>query len=53
MSPTLRSLAKLDFYYLTTTCRKSGKSRTIEIWFAAGDSQGTIYLLSSGRDRSD
>jgi hypothetical protein len=34
MGPTLKSLAKLDFCYLTTTGRKSGKPRTIEIWFS-------------------
>ena len=53
VSSALRSLAKLDFCYLTTKGRKSGKRRTIEIWFAAGDKPRTLYLLSGGRDSSD
>jgi len=43
--------ADLDFCYLTTTGRVSGKAHRIEIWFAM---QGaTVYLLSGGGDRSD
>lgn len=53
MSPTLRSLAELDFCYLTTTGRNSGLPRTIEIWFAIDGGSGTVYLLSGGRDQSD
>ncbi|HVH62985.1 MAG TPA: nitroreductase family deazaflavin-dependent oxidoreductase [Candidatus Dormibacteraeota bacterium] len=42
------ALADLDFAYLTTVGRKSGRPRTIEIWFALdGD---TVYLLSGGGD---
>lgn len=45
------ALADQDYCYLTTTGRKSGRPREIEIWFALdGD---TLYLLSGGRDRSD
>ncbi len=44
-------LARLPFCYLTTTGRRSGDPHRIEIWFALHD--GTIYLLSGGRGRSD
>ena len=53
MRVALKSLARLDFCYLTTRGRKSGLPRTIEIWFAAGGKPGTVYLLSGGRARSD
>ncbi len=44
------SEADLDFCYLTTTGRTSGRKRTIEIWFGLdGD---TVYLLSGGGDSS-
>jgi deazaflavin-dependent oxidoreductase (nitroreductase family) len=46
-----RSLADLDYCYLTTTGRRSGAPHRIEIWFALGD--GVVYLLSGGGDRSD
>ncbi|MCK9519554.1 MAG: nitroreductase family deazaflavin-dependent oxidoreductase [Dehalococcoidia bacterium] len=39
-------LASLDYCYLTTTGRKSGQPREIEIWFGARGS--TLYLLSGG-----
>lgn len=39
------------FCYLTTTGRVSGRSHTIEIWFALH--RRTLYLLSGGGDRSD
>ena len=48
---TGEDLARLPFCYLTTTGRRSGDPHRIEIWFASHD--GTIYLLSGGRDRSD
>jgi deazaflavin-dependent oxidoreductase (nitroreductase family) len=41
----------LDFGYLTTTGRITGRSHEIEIWFALHDR--TVYLLSGGRDGSD
>lgn len=47
----LRALASEDFCYLTTTGRVTGRSHTIEIWFAIEDQ--TLYMLSGGRDRSD
>ncbi len=38
--------AALDYCYLTTTGRKTGQPREIEIWFGA---QGaTLYLLAGG-----
>jgi deazaflavin-dependent oxidoreductase (nitroreductase family) len=40
-----------DFCYLTTHGRRSDNSHTIEIWF--GVANGTLYLLSGGRDRAD
>ncbi|HZD80642.1 MAG TPA: nitroreductase/quinone reductase family protein [Actinomycetota bacterium] len=44
-------LAELDYCYLTTTGRASGRPHTIEIWFAlSGD---TLYVLSGGGDASD
>lgn len=43
-------LASLDYCYLTTTGRKSGEPREIEIWFGANGS--TLYLLSGGRERA-
>jgi deazaflavin-dependent oxidoreductase (nitroreductase family) len=43
--------ADLDVGYLTTVGRVSGRPHRIEIWFALRD--GTVYLLSGGRDRSD
>jgi deazaflavin-dependent oxidoreductase (nitroreductase family) len=46
-----RSLADLDYCYLTTTGRHSGEPHRIEIWFALAD--GMVYLLSGGGDRSD
>jgi deazaflavin-dependent oxidoreductase (nitroreductase family) len=40
--------ADLDFCYLTTTGRKTGIERTVEIWFGLdGDA---LYLLSGGGD---
>jgi deazaflavin-dependent oxidoreductase (nitroreductase family) len=44
-------LAREQYCYLTTTGRRSGEPREIEIWFALDGT--TLYLLSGGRDRSD
>jgi deazaflavin-dependent oxidoreductase (nitroreductase family) len=41
----------LDFGYLTTTGRSTGRPHEVEIWFALHGR--TVYLLSGGRDRSD
>lgn len=38
------------YCYLTTTGRRSGRSRTIEIWFAGSGER--LYLLSENGDRS-
>lgn len=45
------NLGDLDYCYLTTTGRHSGRAHRIEIWFALAD--GVAYLLSGGGDRSD
>jgi|SRR3990170_130822 len=44
-------LGALDYCYVTTTGRRSGKPHTIEIWFALD--RNRVYLLSGGRDGSD
>lgn len=51
MTRDLRSFADEDFCYLTTTGRATGRPHEIEIWFAVED--GTLFMLSGGRDRSD
>jgi deazaflavin-dependent oxidoreductase (nitroreductase family) len=51
MTFNLQSLADEDFCYLTTTGRVSGRSHTIEIWFALDGR--TLYMLSGGRDKAD
>lgn len=43
--------ADLDFCYLTTTGRVSGRPHRIEIWFGVRDAM--VYLLSGGGERSD
>ena len=48
---TTDPLADLDFCYLTTSGRMTGRPHRIEVWFALHD--GTVYLLSGGGDRSD
>lgn len=50
MHPDLRALAHLDFGYLTTVGRVTGKPRMIEIWFALHDR--TVYMLA-GNHESD
>ncbi len=51
MPPDLQIFSEEDFCYLTTTGRISGRSHTIEIWFALNEQ--TLYMLSGGRDNSD
>ena len=46
-------LAALDFCYVTTTGRATGRPHRIEIWFAAHPERETIFLLSGGRERAD
>jgi deazaflavin-dependent oxidoreductase (nitroreductase family) len=43
--------ASFGVCYLTTTGRHTGRPHEIEIWFAL--SEGTVFLLSGDRDRSD
>jgi deazaflavin-dependent oxidoreductase (nitroreductase family) len=45
------SQAGVDFCYVTTTGRRSGRPHTIEIWFVVHE--GKLYLLSELRDRAD
>lgn len=47
----MSNLADLDFCYLSTTGRVTGRPHEIEIWFALDG--GTVYLLSGGGGRSD
>jgi len=47
----LSTLAAEPFCYLTTTGRSSGRSHTIEIWFALRGA--TVYMLSGGGQDSD
>ena len=46
-------LAALDFCYVTTTGRTTGRPHRIEIWFAAQPEHDTIFMLSGGRERAD
>lgn len=46
-----RPLGDLDYCYLTTTGRRTGRPHRIEIWFALTD--GVAYVLSGGGKRSD
>jgi len=46
----LSQLSKEDYCYLTTTGRKSGLPREIEIWF--GVNGNSLYLLAGGEDKS-
>ncbi len=46
----LSELSREDYCYLTTTGRKSGLAREIEIWF--GINGNSLYLLSGGGDQS-
>jgi deazaflavin-dependent oxidoreductase (nitroreductase family) len=47
------ALASVEFCYVTTTGRTTGKAHRIEIWFAADPERDTIFLMSGGRDRAD
>jgi hypothetical protein len=51
MAPTGEELAAVEFCYLTTTGRITGRPHRIEIWF--GLHEGAVYLLAGDRDRSD
>ena len=51
-SPTLPADAGDQPYcWLTTTGRRSGRARTVELWFALEGT--TIYMLAGGRDSAD
>ncbi len=47
----LSNLASVEYCYLTTTGRVTGKPHEIEIWF--GILNSTIYLMSGGGEESD
>jgi deazaflavin-dependent oxidoreductase (nitroreductase family) len=47
----LQHLVEVEYCYLTTTGRLSGRPHEIEIWF--GLRNKTAYLLSGGGERSD
>ena len=49
MDPT--DLASLDYCYITTTGRTSGRPHTIEIWFATLGRR--VYVLSGAGEKSD
>lgn len=44
-------LVDQDFCYLSTKGRVTGRTHTIEIWFAAGSD--SVYLLAGGGERAD
>ncbi len=50
MFPT--HLADLPYAYLTTTGRRTGQPREIEIWFAGTDDPATVYVMSGQPDRA-
>jgi deazaflavin-dependent oxidoreductase (nitroreductase family) len=45
------ALGELDYCYLTTTGRRSGEPREIEIWFGLRGS--TLYLIAGGGERAN
>jgi deazaflavin-dependent oxidoreductase (nitroreductase family) len=50
-APTIASaIAAQPYCWLTTTGLRTGRARTVELWFAADGA--TVYVLSGGRDRS-
>ena len=51
MENNLKNLAHEPFCYLTTIGRRTGRSHTIEIWFALNNI--TLYMLSGGREQAD
>jgi len=51
MRVDLGEFADLDFCYLTTTGRVTGRPHTIEIWFALNGL--TLYMLSGGGANAD
>ena len=51
MLTDLSQFADVDFCYLTTTGRVTGRPHTIEIWFALHEH--TLYMLSGGGVNAD
>ena len=48
LPPTWRDA---EFYYVTTTGRRSGRPHTVEMWFAEYD--GRLYALAGRGERGD
>ena len=46
------ALGREPFAYVTTTGRRTGLPREIEIWFALSDDGGTVYLMAGGGERA-
>ena len=51
MQLDLRKFADLNYCYLTTTGRVTGRPHTIEIWFALNEQ--TLYFLAGDGDKAD
>ena len=51
MTLDLHTFVDLDYCYLTTTGRVTGRPHMIEIWFALNDH--TLYLLSGNKEKAD
>ena len=51
MENHLKHLAPESFCYLTTTGRRTGRSHTVEIWFALNGI--TLYMLSGDGEQAD
>lgn len=51
LNTDLENLADLDYCYLTTTGRVTGREHTIEIWFALHER--TLYLLAGSGENAD
>ncbi|HEX8105478.1 MAG TPA: nitroreductase/quinone reductase family protein [Solirubrobacteraceae bacterium] len=52
MAPFPKHLAGEAFAYLTTTGRRTGRAREIEIWFALDDGGATVHVMSGAPSRA-
>ena len=48
-----RRMAADDYCYLTTRGRRTGRPHRIEIWYATGGDEASLYLLAGGGRSSD
>ncbi len=46
-------MAADDYCYLTTRGRRTGRPHRIEIWYATGGDEASLYLLAGGGRSSD